>query len=346
MNLPNTATAPLSDCISIPEHLKSKPVANLMSKFAGGQKLPARVSRLFQYVGIRLLGDLDGKRLSDFAGYRGCGEGTLWALTCMIFRALHPAAKPDLSALPFGRRDDTSPPLSLAVPKVARALRPGDLPISWRLESALNGLGIKCLGDLNGIPAAKVRHLFYRGRKTRAELQALFQRAGTGEFTLTDQQLEASTPADLLGLVDDLVSRLPDRQRQFLLLRFGADGHAPKSWGYIGLLHRVSYYSISKTVRRSLERIRRQGSAKLQRLIARFLAPSQGETPWSADLLATWIAHTHPPRYSLQFYVRIIPKLRPNVGVNRSGDSESAETSNSGRRKAACNQVKDSPAPG
>lgn len=69
------------DDIRIPEHLKSKSVAAF--------RLPARLRHLLQYAGIRLLGDLDGKRLSDFAEYRGCGETTLRALRHLLLRALH-----------------------------------------------------------------------------------------------------------------------------------------------------------------------------------------------------------------------------------------------------------------
>ena len=69
------------DYICIPEHLKSKPIAAF--------RLPARLRHLLQYTGIRLLGDLDGKRLSDFADYRGCGEETLRALRHLLLRALH-----------------------------------------------------------------------------------------------------------------------------------------------------------------------------------------------------------------------------------------------------------------
>ena len=69
------------DRINIPEHLEFKPVAAF--------RLPARLRHLLQYAGIRLLGDLDGKRLSDFAEYRGCGKNTLRALRHLLLRALH-----------------------------------------------------------------------------------------------------------------------------------------------------------------------------------------------------------------------------------------------------------------
>jgi hypothetical protein len=75
---PAPAGAP-PDYLRIPEHLKSKPVAAF--------RLPTRLRRLFQYAGICLLGDLDGKWLSDLGEYRGCGKGTLRDLRHLLIRA-------------------------------------------------------------------------------------------------------------------------------------------------------------------------------------------------------------------------------------------------------------------
>jgi hypothetical protein len=38
--------------------------------------------------------------------------------------------------------------------------------------------------------------------------------------------------------------------------------------------------------------------------------------PLSPALVATWIDRTQPPKYSPQFYFRIIAKLRPDVEVS------------------------------
>jgi hypothetical protein len=291
------------DYISIPEHLKSTPV--------DGLALPGRLRYLLRYTRIRLLGDLDGKRLSDFEGYPRCGDWTLRALRCMI---LHPE---DLSMLRVRGRDCRPEP-AIEVARAIHGLSPQDLPVSVRLEGVLRGLGIERLGQLHGL---LVRMLLDRpncGQKTLAELKTLLRRAEAGEFTLADQQLETSTPADLLGLVDDLINRLPDRDRQVLLLRFGADGDASKSARRIGIQYGLTRSAIHLAVARSLGRIHRQGSAKLRSLLTHILDPCRCEAPLSPALLATWIDRTRPLRYSLQFYVRVITKLRPELGVSRA----------------------------
>lgn len=206
--------------------------------------------------------------------------------------------------------------MPLSVTHAVRGLSLKDLPVSAHLESVLRGLGIERLGQLHGL---SVRELLVRpncGGKALAELATLLRRAEAGEFTLADQQLEKSTAADLLGLLDDLASQLPDRDRQCLLLHFGADGDAPKPFRQIGKRYGVSGSAIEQAETRSLERIRRRGSAKLRNLLTHILAPCRGEVPLSPALLATWIDPTHPPRYDLQFYLRIIAKLRSDLGMS------------------------------
>lgn len=385
---PKLPSAKPPDYISIPDHLRAQPAYVLVGS--------RRVQRLFEQANIRRLGDLDGKRLSDFAGYRGCSKMTLWELRRLLLRVLHPDVEPDLTTWPILMSDYQPPGPTFAVPEMVRAISPRGLPISFRLEHVLNRLGVECLGDLAGISVKKVLDLPCCGRKTLAELQSLLQRAATGEFSradhkpttpsfvvpevaralcprnlpisvrlngvlsalrirclgdladisvqrlrstlncgtktlselqdllqraangdfaLTDQQLGTSTPADLLSLVDDLISRLPDRDRQILRLRFGADGDACKSLRQLGIKYDLTINAIHLAVARSLGRIRSQGCAKLRSLLTHFLDPCRCKAPLSPVLLATWIDRTCPPRHSLQFYARIIPKLRLNVGV-------------------------------
>ena len=84
---PKLPSAKPPDYISIPEHLRAQPAHVLVGS--------RRVQRLFEQANIRRLWDLDGKRLSDFAGYRGCNKMTLWELRRLLLRVLHPDVEPD-----------------------------------------------------------------------------------------------------------------------------------------------------------------------------------------------------------------------------------------------------------
>ena len=182
--LPANLTPP--DYISIPEYLRATPV--------GGPGLSERLRNLLRYAGIRLLGDLDGKRLSNFEPYRGCGQGTLWELRCMIFKALHPGVKPDLSTRPIPMRYWRPSKPTIEVVRAAEDLRPKDLPVSVRLEGVLQGLGIERLGQLHGLPVHKLLVRPNCGRKTIAELRTLLLRAEAGEFALSRRRLLRARP--------------------------------------------------------------------------------------------------------------------------------------------------------
>ena len=198
MNAPSSSPGTPPDYISIPEHLKSEPVV--------GSRLPARLRHLLQYAGIQSLGDLHGKRLSDFREFRGCRKGTLWSLKSMILLALHPGVNPDPRAWPFPLRRYT-PRLKIEVSAAIGHLRFKDLPVSTRLELVLKFIGIEKLGQLHRLPIRELLGTRNLGPETLAELGALLRRAEAGDFTFSERELASKTSADLMQLLDDLVSR-------------------------------------------------------------------------------------------------------------------------------------------
>ena len=304
------------DYISIPEHLKSRPVEHLTSKLAGRRRFPKRLSHLLQYAGIHLLGDLDGKRLSYFEEYRGCGKGTVRALRRLLLRALYPGVKSDPSALPVRMRDWRPPEPIIEVANAVCGLYLQDLPVSVRLEGILRALGIEKLGQLHGLPVRKLLVRPSCGRKTLAELRALLRRAEAGEFTLSQQEVASRTPADLLRQIDDLVSRLSEQDRAFLTLRFGGTGQAPQNYRQIGQQHGLTAGAVWHRLPCAIDWMRRQGSLRLRSLLHHVDSVcATSHAPLSPALVSTWQEHARPFRYSPQFYVRLIAKLRPDAGV-------------------------------
>jgi hypothetical protein len=278
--------------------------------------ISSRLEHVLNRLGIECLGDLAFISIQKVLDLPCCGRKTLAELQSLLQRA---------AAGEFTRTAHKPPIPLFDVPDVARALSLRDRPISVRLNGVLNAFGISCLGDLAGISVQRLRSTLNCGTKTLSELQVLLQSAANGNFALTDQQLETSTPADLLSLVDDLISRLPNRDRQILLLRFGADGGDCKSLRQLGIKYDLTINAIHLAVARSLGRIRSQGCAKLRSLLTHILDPCRFKAPLSPALLATWIDRTRPPRYSPHFYVRIIAKLRSNPGMSVGGRQRSSD---------------------
>ena len=241
------------DYISIPEHLKPKPIEPLKAKIPGGSRLPERLRHLLQYAGIRLLGDLDGKRLLDFEPYRGCGEQTIRALRRMILRELHPGVRADPSMMPISMRDWRPPEQTIEVARTSHGLRLNDLPVSVRLEGVLKDLGISRLGQLDGLCSRELRARPNMGRTTQTELKTLLRRAEAGEFELSRQELASITPADLPRQIDEVIGTLSESDRTLLARRFGATGRAPQTSRKIakedGVSRALVFYRLKRLVR-------------------------------------------------------------------------------------------------
>jgi hypothetical protein len=311
MDPPETSPDNPPDYISIPEHLKSKPIGPLQARLAGGLRLGARLRYLFEGAGIQVLGDLDGKRLSDFHQHRNCGAGTIWALRRLILRALYPGRKPDLSTRPIPMGYWWPVEHTIEVRPAAVDLKVKDLPMSARLAGVLGELGIERLGQLHGLSVGKVLVSRNCGGKTQAELMTLLTRAEAGEFRFSERDLASKTPADLLRLVDDLVSRLPEPSRAFLALYFGAAGEAPRTLRQIGEQYGVTGSRVGQQLSRAIDWIRREGNPKLLALldlVDRVSAGSRGSP--DAEMVLAWQDPARPFRYSPQFYVRLIHRLR------------------------------------
>ena len=306
MSTPNLSHGNPPDYIAIPEHLRTKPVPKVAKR---------RLERLLERASIRLLGNLHGRRLSDFEAYPGCGHLTVLDLRDMVIQALYPGAQPDLEAWPTPMRYYKAHP-SLEVSAAIGHLRLQDLPVSVRLDNALEGTGIERLGHLHGWPirALMARRSF--GVTSLAELTALLRRAEAGEFTHSEPELASQTPADLLWLIDDLVSRLPRRWRALLALYFGAGGAAPQTASQISKQSGVGTIVIRCQLRNAIRRIRDQGNPRLLTLLDWVDGNcASSQTPLSPPLVSTWQESARPFRYSPEFYVRLIAGLRSESGI-------------------------------
>jgi hypothetical protein len=323
LSSPRPGTAP--DYISIPERLKSKRVDNLTSKLAGGSTLPGRLKHLFQNAGIRLLGDLDGRCVSDFKQYRACGHGTLCELRRMLDRALGSSAKPELGRRRTPGRYWWPAKRTFEVSRAAGGLSLDDLPVSALLHVLLKDSGIERLGQLHDLSIRKVLARPNWGPRVFAELNTLLARAEAGEFALSEQALASITPADLLCQIDDLVNQRPERDRVWLTLYFGGNGLAPQSVREICMRSGATTECVSSRLLWTIRAMRRQGSLKLRNLLDFLDRLCDGDDERIGSALAsTWRGHTRPFEHSPEFYVGIVAKLRSEVG--RSSGKRSSPT--------------------
>ena len=307
MNSPTLPPGAPPDYIAIPEHLKSKPVADF--------RVSVRLRHLLQYAGIQRLGDLDGKRLSEFGEFRGCGKGTLWSLKRMILRELQSRVKADPRTLPIPLHWYKRGP-RMEVSEAIRHVRLKDLPVSTKMERVLEGIGIERLGQLHRLPFTTLTGRRSIGAKMVAELATVLHRAEAGEFTFTARELSSKTPADLLRLLDNLVSQLPKRPRTDLAAYLGATNERPKTVREISLQHGVTESCVRQELSNAIRRMRRLGSLRLLAL----LDCAEGvcmisHAPLSPVLVSTWQDPARPCQCRAQFYVHLIRMLRAAAGL-------------------------------
>jgi hypothetical protein len=186
------------------------------------------------------------------------------------------------------------------------------------LENVLEGLRMKRLGQLHGLP---IRHLRSRrncGLRTLAEVDALLRRAEAGEFTRSRDVPAAKAPAELLRFIDDLVRRLPERSRVCLTRYFGASGAAGQNQRQIAEQLGLTRSAVGLRIVEAIGWMSRQGRPRLQALldsVERVCARTHAEL--NPALVATWQVPARPARYSPLFYFHIIARLRSNAQVSR-----------------------------
>src|SRR6266566_6489527 len=127
-----------SKTIDIPAGLRRQPLEAWQPS--------ARLHGLLRRSGIRLLGDLHGRKVVDFAWERNCGAKTLHELDSLARRAESGAEKastPESAALPQNGA-------GFAIPESISQLQFHELPITARLANIVRSIGARTLGDLKG----------------------------------------------------------------------------------------------------------------------------------------------------------------------------------------------------
>ena len=197
----------------------------------------ARLAHVLRRSGIRVLGDLQGRKVGDFAWQKNCGFNTLHELDSLVRRIQSLAENVSRAgngtnrrraccaaaqrsrlgkAHALHRKADTED--SFSIPKSVCKLQFDELPITRRLAGVVRSIGARTLGDLNGLSACELLQCKNCYWHTVAEIEQLIERAIAGEFdVLPIEEFEAA--AELLTLLEQGMAKLSHRENQFLLAR-------------------------------------------------------------------------------------------------------------------------------
>lgn len=197
----------------------------------------ARLAHVLRRSGIRVLGDLQGRKVGDFAWQKNCGFNTLHELDSLVRRIQSLAENVSRAGNGTNRRRaccaaaqrsrlgkahalhrKASTEDSFSIPKSVCKLQFDELPITRRLAGVVRSIGARTLGDLNGLSACELLQCKNCYWHTVAEIEQLIERAIAGEFdVLPIEEFEAA--AELLTLLEQGMAKLSHRENQFLLAR-------------------------------------------------------------------------------------------------------------------------------
>ena len=286
--------------IKIPARLRDRSLEALF----GSRKISARLTHMLQRWGARVLGDLHGRRVGDFAWQRNCGLKTLQELDSLASVLSDQASSTGLGA------NRTA----FAVPRSVCRLRFDELPITKRLANVVSSNGLRTLGDLRGRTRFELLQYWACGWRTVAEIQQVIERAISGEFDVA-QIDESRAPVGLLLLLEHGIERLTPRDRQFLLARLRG-----MTFAEIGRRHGLTRARAHQAVMKALNVLRKTWGPRIPRLLQTirahyFSIPNgSGLTP---ALLNQWVGHASKSvRLSRKAQVRLIAALDKNIPVS------------------------------
>ena len=285
--MPALALHSFSRAIEVPASLRDQPL--------DVWETSARLTAVLDRFGIRVLGDLHGRKVVDFAWEKNCGPKTLYELDLLARRAQSRNGKASCNGHRRGCVNTSHTPshsfsataseratakmqedaASFAIPESICHLSFSELPITTRLANVVRAIGARSLGDLNGCSAFEMLQYKACGWGTISEIQQLIERAVSGEFDVAQVE-EATVAAELLSLLEQGLAKLPLRDRQFVLARIGAQtgsGRSPGadllclSYAEIGRRYGLTRARVHKVFANSLNTLRKIRGPRVPRLL-------------------------------------------------------------------------------
>jgi RNA polymerase sigma factor (sigma-70 family) len=204
--------------------------------------------------------------------------------------------------------------------------------MSRRLEHVLRSKKIARLGDLKKVRLRELLRVKACGKKTLDELFRLLERIAAGEFHSPSGPFSPSETRQLLRNLNEIIAKLPQRDRDMLQLRFGAKDNRVATLEEIGAKSKLTRERVRPILQKAIPALRKEGGPLL---VARLggVAARCGEMvcPLTPELLAQWLgSDTGALPFALGFYVRILGQLNSEIPAWPKGQQPSQNQ----RRKA------------
>jgi DNA-directed RNA polymerase specialized sigma24 family protein/predicted nucleic acid-binding Zn ribbon protein len=315
--------------IDIPVALRDQPVAACETS--------ARLAHVLGRSGIRVLGDLQGRKVGDFARQRNCGLNTLHELDLLVRRVQSLAENASRAenrtyilrlaccavtqrrrlgkAHAWHRKAGTEARFS--IPEPVCELRFDELPTTRRLANVVRSIEARTLGDLNGLSAGELLQCENCYWRTVGEIEQLIERAIAGEFDLAHIE-ESEAVAELLTLLEQGMAKLSRREKQFLLARIRG-----LTFAEIGQRFGLTRARAHQVTAKALHVLRKTWGPRVPRLldmVKRRLSFSNASELTPA-LLEQWVGESSRRlRLSRQMHVRLIAELDADILLSTKGE--------------------------
>jgi len=308
--------------IEIPVALRDQPFDTCQTS--------ARLAHVLRRSGVRVLGDLQGRKVGDFAWQKNCGFNTLHELDSLVRgvqslaenvsragngtysrrRACCAAAQRRRLGKAHALHRKAGTEASFSIPKSVCKLQFDELPITRRLAGVVRSIGARTLGDLNGLSACELLQCKNCYWHTVAEIEQLIERAIAGEFD-AERIEESEAAAQLLTLLEQGMAKLSRRENQFLLARIRG-----LTFAEIGRRFGVTRARVHQVTVKALDTLRKTWGPRVPLLLDMMkhrlsLSNASELTP---ALLEQWVGESSRClRLSRQAHVRLIAELDADI---------------------------------
>jgi Sigma-70, region 4/Bacterial RNA polymerase, alpha chain C terminal domain len=282
--------------------------ADLRGQVIEGMAMSVRLAGVLRRANIRVLGDLHGCKLDDFAWQRNCGYKTLHELDALL-RQAHSSAEQTCEPQAGSLND-----ASFMIPESISELRFAELPITTRLANVVQSIGLRTLRDLNGQSASELLRCKNCGWRTVVEIGQLIERAVSGEFD--EAQIEDSgRPMELLRLLEEGMAKLSPRDKHLLLARIGGEDVPPATLEEIGQQQALTRARVQQILKKTLNTLKKTWGPRVPRMLEAVKQRCLSNVcPLTPELLMQWVGESHSIfQLSPKAQVRLIGALDGNV---------------------------------
>jgi len=274
--------------------------------------MSVRLAGVLHRANIRVLGDLHGCKLDDFALQRNCGYKTLHELDALVrqahSRVQQTSPRPETESLLPGND------VTFVVPESISQLRFTELPTTSRLTNFVRSIGLRRLADLNGRSAFELLRCKNCGWRTVVEIGQLIERASSGEFDEAQGE-ESARPTELLRLLEEGVANLSPRDKHLLLARIGGEDGAPPTLEELGQQHGLTRARVQQILKKTLNALKKTWGPRLPRLLETVKRRCISNVfPLTPGLLGQWTGESDSTfQLSPKAQVRLIGALDEGV---------------------------------